>query len=39
MRTKEMLFVIFYSNLKNLALWAGSELSGYAEEKWRGIME
>jgi hypothetical protein len=30
---------IFYSNLENLVLWARSELTGYAEEKCRGMME
>jgi len=29
----------FYSNLENLVLWARSELTGYAEEKCRGMME
>ena len=31
---REILFEI-----ENLVLWARSELSGYAEEKWRGMME
>ena len=29
----------FFSNLENLVLWARSELTGYAEEKCRGMME
>jgi hypothetical protein len=31
--------VRFYSKLENLVLWARSELTGYAEEKCRGMME
>jgi hypothetical protein len=32
-------FLIFYSISENLVLWARSELTGYAEEKCRGMME
>ncbi len=28
-----------YSNFENLNLWAKSEITGYAEEKCRGMME